>query len=226
MDLLSTSQTIAIGAGAKSAKDAKAAKGVLNSDFETFIRMLTTQMQNQDPLNPIESTDFATQLATFSSVEQQVLTNDLLTSLGAQMGALNLSQLSGWVGMSANAVMPVEFDGNPITLRVEGVGTAQTHQLVVRDESDAVVSRTDISGAAQTLDWRGHDAFGGTLPHGRYQIDVESFSQGQLVATRPAQVSALITEARVQNGQTILVFEGGQEVASDGILALKRSSLT
>ena len=46
---------------------------VLSSDFETFLKMLTTQMQNQDPLNPVDSTDYATQLATFSSVEQQVL---------------------------------------------------------------------------------------------------------------------------------------------------------
>ena len=44
----------------------------LSSDFETFLRMLTTQLQNQDPLNPVDSADFAVQLATFSSVEQQV----------------------------------------------------------------------------------------------------------------------------------------------------------
>ena len=39
-----------------------------SSDYETFLKMLTVQMQNQDPLNPVESSDFAAQLATFSSV--------------------------------------------------------------------------------------------------------------------------------------------------------------
>ena len=58
---------------------------VISSDFETFLKMLTTQLQNQDPLDPVKSEDFAVQLATFSGVEQQVLTNDLLESLGAQM---------------------------------------------------------------------------------------------------------------------------------------------
>ncbi|MFV2001871.1 MAG: flagellar hook capping FlgD N-terminal domain-containing protein, partial [Paracoccaceae bacterium] len=54
----------------------------VNSDFETFLKLLTTQLKNQDPLKPVDSSDFAVQLATFSSVEQQVKTNDLLTSLG------------------------------------------------------------------------------------------------------------------------------------------------
>ena len=47
-----------------------------------FLKLLTTQMQNQDPLNPIDSTDYAAQLATFSGVEQQVRTNSLLADLG------------------------------------------------------------------------------------------------------------------------------------------------
>jgi flagellar basal-body rod modification protein FlgD len=80
---------------------AATAKTPISSDFETFLLMLTTQMQNQDPLNPIESADFAVQLATFSGVEQQVKTNDLLQSLAQQMGIMGMSQLAGWVGMEA-----------------------------------------------------------------------------------------------------------------------------
>lgn len=54
------------------------ASASLSSDFEVFLQMLTAQMKYQDPLNPVDSTDYATQLATFSGVEQAVLTNDLL----------------------------------------------------------------------------------------------------------------------------------------------------
>ena len=49
--------------------------------------MLTVQMENQDPLNPVDSADYAVQLATFSSVEQQLRTNDLLSSLAATMAS-------------------------------------------------------------------------------------------------------------------------------------------
>jgi flagellar basal-body rod modification protein FlgD len=49
----------------------KTASSGLSSDFETFLKMLTTQLKNQDPMNPVDSADYAVQLATFSSVEQQ-----------------------------------------------------------------------------------------------------------------------------------------------------------
>ena len=66
------------------------ARSALASDFDTFLRMLTTQMQNQDPLNPIDSTDYATQLATFSGVEQQVRTNSLLADLGTWLAETDM----------------------------------------------------------------------------------------------------------------------------------------
>jgi flagellar basal-body rod modification protein FlgD len=59
----------------------------ISSDFNTFLRMLTVQMQNQDPLDPIDSADFAVQLATFSGVEQQVRTNELLGQLSGLLRA-------------------------------------------------------------------------------------------------------------------------------------------
>ncbi len=194
---------------------------VLSSDFETFIRMLTVQMQNQDPLNPIESTEFATQLATFSSVEQQVLTNDLLTNLGAQLSALSVSQLSGWIGMEGRAHVPVAFAGQPVTVTTQGSNLADTHQLVVRDANGAEVQRFETVGERQTVAWGGHNAAGNPLPHGTYQIDIESFSQGDLVATTPVEVHGRITEARVVDGQTLLALEGGQEVNSSDILGLR-----
>ena len=67
--------------GQSSGADSTTPSGQISSDFETFLKMLTVQMKNQDPLNPVESTDYATQLATFSGVEQAVLTNDLLKSV-------------------------------------------------------------------------------------------------------------------------------------------------
>ena len=53
----------------------------LASNFETFLTLLTTQMKNQDPLSPMDSNQFTAQLTQMAGVEQQLLTNDLLTSL-------------------------------------------------------------------------------------------------------------------------------------------------
>lgn len=80
-------------------------------DFQTFLTMLTAQMQNQNPLEPIEASDFAAQLATFSGVEQQVQTNELLASLATQMG---LADLASWVGRDVLSPAPVQYNGAPL----------------------------------------------------------------------------------------------------------------
>lgn len=83
----------------------------LTSDFQTFLRLMTTQMQEQDPLSPMDSTQFLSQLASFSAVEQQTLTNSQLAALNTQIGALGLAQAASWVGSEARAVMPALVEG-------------------------------------------------------------------------------------------------------------------
>ncbi|MEO0372735.1 MAG: flagellar hook capping FlgD N-terminal domain-containing protein [Pseudomonadota bacterium] len=192
----------------------------LSSDFETFLSMLTAQIENQDPLNPVDSTDFATQLATFSSVEQQVLTNDLLTNLGAQMGALGVSQLSGWVGMNARAIMPVNYAGEAVNIVTETSPAADAAQLVVRNDEGAEVARYDIATGRQDTAWVGLNNTGTPLPYGTYTLEVESFQSGDSIGTSPAQIEGRIVEARNDNGVPILVMAGGQEVPSTDIVGL------
>lgn len=198
--------------------------GLLNSDFETFLKMLTVQLQNQDPLNPMKSTEFATQLATFSTVEQQVRTNDLLTALGAQMGALSVSQLSGWVGMNARAEMPVNFTGSPVTITTNGASLADEAFLVVHDAHGNEVQRQQIGAARQVTQWAGVSETGSPLPDGTYTLTVESFAQGEKLATDPVYVHARIIEARNENGTPTLVMDTGQEVESADVVGLRAAT--
>jgi len=199
-------------------------EAVLSSDFETFLKMLTTQMESQDPLNPMDSAEFATQLATFSSVEQQVMTNDLLTGLNDQIGALGMAQLSGWIGMEARAEMPVAYDGTPVPLTLQTSNLADSAHLVIRDSNDTVVQRLDVPARGGTFAWTGRDAEGRALPDGDYSATVESLSQGDVIESHPVQVHATITEARQDSGQTRLVMSGGQTVLADEIIALREPS--
>ncbi|EDM73051.1 Possible FlgD protein [Roseobacter sp. AzwK-3b] len=196
-------------------------KPALSSDFETFLKMLTAQMRNQDPLNPVESADFAVQLATFSTVEQQVRTNDLLETLGDRMGAMGMSQLSGWVGMEARAIAPVQLDGAPVTLTVPPVPLADAAQIVARDSTGTIVQRSDVSIEGGTLQWAGVGPNGAPLPSGRYDLAVESFSNGESLGETPVQVHGRIVEARNDAGAITLVLAGGQDVPAESILGLR-----
>jgi flagellar basal-body rod modification protein FlgD len=195
----------------------------LTSDFDTFLKMLTVQMQNQDPLDPIDSADYAVQLATFSGVEQQVKTNDLLESLAGQMALGGLAQMAGWVGQEARAPMPGYFDGSPITISPNPLATADAVELVVKDAGGAVVSRQSIPNSAEPIEWAGVTADGQPLPPGLYGFEVVSLTGGEAQLTEPAEIYATVTEVRAVGGQTMLVLEGGATVAASAVTALRRA---
>lgn len=195
--------------------------GVISSDFETFLRMLTTQMENQDPLNPIESADFAVQLATFSSVEQQVQTNDLLRDLAARMGTGEIGQLAGWVGMEARAAAPVYFAGEPIALDIDTAPGADSATLIVRDEAGRVVERLPVPAGGGPVTWDGRSETGEQFLEGLYSFEVESRAGEAVLGTKPVEVYAAVDEARIEDGAVVLVFAGGGTAPAASVTAIR-----
>lgn len=201
------------------------ANAVLSSDFETFLQMLTAQAKYQDPLEPIDSSEYAAQLAQFSMVEQQVKSNDLLSALTAQLGASNMAQMSGWIGMEARTTAPVHFDGAPLTVAPNPAAIADNVQLVVYDSVGAEVQRLTIPTSADPVHWAGVTSGGAPFPPGLYRFEVESRAQGELVLSEPAETYGTITEAQIHAGQTLLVLEGGSIVAADAVTGLRSPPL-
>jgi len=182
----------------------------INSDFETFLKMLSVQLQNQDPLNPVDSADYAVQLATFSSVEQQVLTNQLLQSLAGQFTTSGMTDHAAWIGREARSVAPVVFDGTtPVELAPNPLAAADEAILVVRDLDGVEVARMEVPVSADPLFWAGDDGDSGTLPPGQYRFELESRRGTELLATDAVESYALVTEIRIENGQVIAVLQGG-----------------
>lgn len=197
---------------------------VINSDFQTFLTMLTVQMQNQDPLNPIESSDYAVQLATFSGVEQQVKTNDLLESLATQMGLMGMSELAGWVGMEARAAAPAWYDGEPVTVAPNPVQGADQTILVAYDSSGQEVLRQTIPVSTDPIEWTGLDASGTPLPSGLYSFELESYNSGSLLSSDQVEVYSRIVEAQGTSSGTVLVLEGGSTIGTADVTALREGA--
>ena len=199
------------------------ARKEISSDFETFLTMLTVQLQNQDPLNPIESSDYAVQLATFSGVEQQVQTNELLKSLIGQMGTGGMAQLAGWVGKEARSGAGVTFSGSPVTLSVVPNLSADTAQLVISDSEGTELQRLPIDPRESEVVWAGVTSDGVPLPNGTYKIEVVASALGQEVARTPASTYARITEVQSIAGQTRLVLANGQTIAVEDVTAVREA---
>ena len=191
------------------------------SDYETFLKMLTVQMTNQDPLNPVESSDYAVQLATFSSVEQQVLTNDHLLQMQSQLSMMSISQLAGWVGMDAQAHVPGYFDGNAVEVATNPDSLADTVELLVIDGDGREISRLAIGTGSQKFAWDGLNNAGQLVPEGLYSFLTESYANGTSLGQQSASAYSRIVEARATDTGVDLVLEGGAVVASGEIVALR-----
>ncbi len=194
----------------------------ISSDFETFLKMLTTQMKNQDPLNPLESTDFAVQLATFSGVEQQVRTNDLLSDLTEALGGSAIAEYAGWIGREVRSDGQVAFDGAPLTLfPAGGAASDLPSSLVVRDASGAPVSRVPLPGATEPFVWAGVGAGGAPFPPGRYSFEIEQTEGGSVVGTVPVEHYATVREIRSDSAGAVLILNGGVSVPASEVSAVR-----
>jgi flagellar basal-body rod modification protein FlgD len=200
-----------------------ASTNLISADFETFLQMMTTQMQNQDPLNPMESTEFATQLATFSGVEQQVRTNTLLADLGAAFSTLGMGELGGWIGMEARAEMPVNFQGDPVTIAGARHSLADRMELIVRSEDGEIVQQLPIPLSDDPFEWTGTGPDGTTLPEGVYQITVQNWSGEDMLEERGAMIYAQIEEAQLVGGEVWLTMDGGMSIPADSVLGLRQA---
>ncbi|RVV97949.1 flagellar basal body rod modification protein [Mesobaculum littorinae] len=208
---------------ARSAAPSEPSTGAdISADFETFLRLMTTQMTNQDPMDPMKAEEFSVQLATFSGVEQQVQTNDLLRDLVAQMGASGLAQMAGWVGMEAKAVRPVAFDGASVDLVLPQPRFGDRHELVVTNSAGVVVERREVTGEAGPMTWAGRDNGDVPYPDGEYRFALESFgSDGTVADRRDVAVYGRVLEAQMGENGPQLVFPGGITAAPDGVSALR-----
>ena len=207
--------------GQSSGAGSTSPSGQISSDFETFLKMLTVQMKNQDPLNPVESTDYATQLATFSGVEQAVLTNDLLKSLTTQMSVGGLVDMAALVGKEVRSAAPVFFDGQPLELLPAQSVTGDTIELVVRNQAGDEVQRVPVPQGSDTIRWTGISANETPFLVGLYSFEIVGKSDGEVVSESSAEAYSRVQEVRIEAGKTVLLFAGGASISSDEVTALR-----
>lgn len=197
-------------------------ESAITSDFETFLTMLTTQAKYQDPLEPIDSTEYASQLAQFSMVEQQVLTNENLGIVQAQVATTNMELLAGMIGLEARSFAGSYFDGDPITVTPNPAAASDDVYLVVYDESGTEVDRRQLPVSADAVEWDGMDASGNSFDEGLYTFNIESWAEDEVILDEPAGTYGKIEEAQSLNGQTVLILKGGVTISTGAVTGLRQ----
>lgn len=147
----------------------------LSADMNTFLQLLTTQLQYQDPLDPMDTAEFTNQLVQYSSVEQAIQTNSKLDTL-LQLNVSNLgAQAVSYIGKTVQVlgdVMPLENGKAKAAYTLDK--DVQSVTITVKDMSGNVVySETgETSSGTHEFTWDGKDSNGNQLPDGAYQIVV------------------------------------------------------
>ncbi|MBY0421620.1 MAG: hypothetical protein K2Q06_04895 [Parvularculaceae bacterium] len=193
-----------------------------STDFNSFLTLLTTQLRNQDPLNPQDSTQFVQQLATFSSVEQQIESNRLLEGISASLGGSDLLNAGvDWVGRNVEATTDqIAYKGKDVSLVIPAAKDGAARDVVIRDAEGAEVFRQPAGSKASNFVWNGKDEAGRAVAEGRYGVALESAGEDGKTARTPLAVQARVEEARLVDGSVQLMLDSGVAVATSAVRAV------
>lgn len=157
--------------------ETSAAKTSLVKDFDTFLGILTTQLQNQDPLAPMDSAEFTNQLVQFSALEQQIASNEKLDNLYASGTAVEAASAVQYLGKTVEIAKNVTFlaDG-AATLTYVLPGPSAETSITIYDQNGGVVRTLDGETVGGRTDqaWDGKNTQGIQVPDGTYTLAVSA----------------------------------------------------
>ena len=166
-------------AGATSAAGTSALQS-LGTNFTSFLNLLMTQLKNQDPTAPMDSSQFTTELVQFTGVQQQVAANTNLTQLISMQQTSQVLQSSSLVGQVATVSSnEIALQNSTGTLTFNGTA-GQTVAVAVVNASGQAVADANVTAqnGTNTWTWNGLDNNGNQLPDGGYRVAVETQPAG------------------------------------------------
>ncbi len=209
-------------AGFARATNTQASAADPSGDFETFLSLLTAQLRNQDPLKPVESTEFVAQLASFSAVEQQVQSNAKLEGILETLASGATGGLSQWIGQEVRNPGSTPYENSPLDVLYLTHTDADRVELVVFDENNNIVARQEVGKDQSNVQWSGILADGSRAIEGaRYRFETNSIREGEIIANTPALVFSTVQEVRKFDGQPVLYFGDGTQMFAADVEAIR-----
>jgi flagellar basal-body rod modification protein FlgD len=193
---------------------ARAPESSLGKD--DFMKLLTAQMSNQNPLKPTDDTQMLAQLAQFSSLEQLTELNGTAKNSNTALGAINVTSAVGYIGKAVVAGGDKIHKGasgcSPVYYTVpDEVETVKAH---VYDSAKRIVDTVVLSGTGEgehTFTWDGTNSQG-KLPEGQYSVGFEARDKNGKLLNVGSKVAGKVTGVTSQDGKTVLELEGGRTV--------------
>ena len=193
----------------------------LADDFSQFLELLTTQLQNQDPLSPMDSNQFTEQLVQFSQVEQQINSNAKLDNLvNLQLANAATSALQ-YVGLDVSyPSAEIAYEGeNSTTIRYSLDTQAAISTINIYTEDNQLVYSEEVNrtAGAHTFEWNGRDQSGNQMPEGTYVVTVDALDANDDVIETATVVKGIVSGIEQQDG-IVYALVGERAVPTTSIL--------
>ena len=196
-------------------------------NFDTFLKLLTTQLQNQNPLDPLDTNQFTQQLVEFSGVEQALKTNDLLGTLVSASTANRAASAAGYLGATITA------DGSTTALsggkaRLDLFGRQAGRQG--DDDRDRLDRRDRLHQvdrsrrpARRSFTWDGRSDDGSLYTSGKYTLKIDAKDAAGQPVTVSTEIAGTVDAVDLSGDQPVLNI-GNISVPLDKVKTLRRSS--
>ena len=188
---------------------------------DAFLQLLVTQLQNQDPLDPVKNEDFVAQLSQFSSLEQLQQINEAVTDDSDDQALVGLQEAVE--SNTAVSLIGKKVEAPSETLTYTGEGSVQigynltgsANKVTIRifnNEGNLVRTLVENSPEAgnKSLVWDGENETGQSLSAGTYSVVPEAINGAGNSVTVTAGLSGTVTGIRYENGAPILMMDGGE----------------
>ena len=206
-----TTATTAPATGAAGA--ASAAQKQTAVDFNLFLKLLTTQMQNQDPLKPMDSTAYTQQLAQFTQVQQTVKQTSTLDEILSQLSTQNMVQASGFIGKTGqfdSAVSGLSAD-RPAQWSYTGAAPFDSLTATITDAGGRQVSSGSVAADQKgSYTWDGTLANGEKAPAGSYTLSLKAATSSGSTVPVAITTSGRVDEVIGSGGAVTLGVNGAQ----------------
>lgn len=197
----------------------------LAKDFDQFLTLLTAQLQNQDPLDPLNSNEFVQQLVSFTGVEQAIATNANLENLIAQYKAGQVASAVSYLGttIEAKGDQIVLAGGEARFIYTLSENTAST-SIVIANQSGEIVfaGQGNTTAGEHGFVWDGRDANGNLQPEGLYKVTVSAFASDDKLLSLPTIIGGRVTRVETDEAGIHLTVNGIKVFLED-VLSVEES---
>lgn len=190
-----------------------AGKSQIAGNFDQFLSLLTTQLKNQSPLAPLDTNQFTQQLVQFAGVEQQLKSNETLTtllSLNKVTAATNAVNFIGTTITADGATTGLKDNKADWHVNAPRAGTAT---VTIKNDAGSVVKTATISLTAgeQTYTWDGTSSTGTKAPEGAYTISIDAKDTTGAAMTAKTQITGVVDSVDF-SGDTPMLKVGAVKV--------------